>query len=371
MRGEVLVVAGIGICLAVFSHAERQTGQGNAEAVAAAQKRQETARTVEVEFKWTEVVQKGSLVNSGHLVGVRASSKATYPPTDTTLESVNRIVIDGDKVRFENNHLMWIGSDGQPIKSQSVALFNGSLGKVYYPIGIGATGATSGRIERDGRSPGTKAFIPTPITMTFRGLDPAFVPHGFAEMKPTGVTLPIDESHCQEYAIKLSTTTERSFWLDPAKGFVVRRMCDRSNNKPTTQTDIQYRPDDVLGWVPESWVHTEYAPAGTVRKTARFGVTKARLNEPQPAELFDIQFPPGCEVYDSRNDKSYWVQPDGSMREFDKFPDEEAGATVELPGASWYRQNKWLVLGLGVAFVVLGAAWRARKRKPSAAPNGQ
>jgi hypothetical protein len=92
-----------------------------------------------------------------------------------------------------------------------------------------------------------------------------------------------------------------------------------------------------------------------------------QINAPQPAEQFDIEFPTGSIVTDQRNWKTYRVQPDGSMREYDRTTRKELSGSVSQPGVSWYRRNKWLLVGLGVVTILLVVGYMTKKRRASTA----
>lgn len=94
-----------------------------------------------------------------------------------------------------------------------------------------------------------------------------------------------------------------------------------------------------------------------------------RINEPQPAELFEIQFPPGCQVNEQRDgrNREFFVQSDGSLREISpRTGTWLTGPTIQAEGA-WYWQYRWLLAGCGV--ICAGLAWqytRRRKRRVAA-----
>jgi hypothetical protein len=136
------------------------------------------------------------------------------------------------------------------------------------------------------------------------------------------------------------------------------------------QTDIRYRHDATWGWLPDSWVQHAYLPNGVVLRTNRVDVLELRINEPQPAELFDITFPTGCLVLDQRESRptDYEVQPDGSWHRV--RPTDEMLRRMELanqPQPAWYWRYKWLLAGFAV--VCAGLVWQyavRRKRRIAA-----
>jgi hypothetical protein len=248
-----------------------------------------------------------------------------------------------------------------------VSVFNGSIAKHYIPSSDqgGVNPIAMGTIESEAREKNMQYILLTPITTTFRGLDSASCPYPIGKMNPTGVALPIDGVRCREYVMKTSATTSVSCWLDPAKEYVIRRFrcLERPQNRLTEQIDVTYRPHEVCGWVPVSWIRTQYSSAGNVLITTNVAILILRINEAQPAEQFDIQFPPGCHVQDHRNGKDYLVQPDGMMREFSVATGDLLSGSVAQPGTPWVHRHKWLLASLTVVLLALIlAVWLRWKR---------
>jgi hypothetical protein len=364
----VLPAAGV---LALACHFLFQAGdepiKEEAPAVAAARARQQSVKTADIEFKQREIIPRGGKSDENpDLYG----PKAPVPANETTCESINRLVFDGEKYRYEDNHPTW-GTfhvpNPQTIKWSSISAFDGTTAKHFFERGIGF-GNRSGSIGQDPQVWTARPFSLDPITMAFRGLNSDLSWRVIPAMKPSGNTLPIDWAPCQEYVINVTKSDQTfNFWLDPDKDYVVRRISHQSPGRLFAQTNIRYRRDDACGWVPDSWVRNEYSAAGKVSSTTRVDVVAMRLNEPQPAELFDVQFPPGTMVADQRNHKEYRVQPDGSLRELSRVTGQELPVSEGQPEGAWYWRYKWLLAGSGV--VLAGLAWQyaVRRKRANAA----
>ena len=311
-------------------------------AVAAAQARQASVRTADIEFRLTEVIPRGAI--SEKALGKRQSKNgAPFPAEETTIQSVNRLVIDGLRGRYEDNHPLLDYYPKRLVNKRSVSVTNGAMAKVFYPDGMGRDTTPFGSILNDARTRFIKSSVLAPITMTFRGLDRAMAPHSLANFTPSGTTLTIHGSPCEEFALQLPRRLVVRYWLDATRGYVVRRVRTQQQGRLLEQQDIEYRRHERWGWVPASWVATKYLPSGAVAQTLSVEVLSLRLNEPQPAERFEIQFPAGLRVEDQRTFRIYRVQPDGSLRE--DFPaGEEAPAVVD----------QWVVWSLASVVVVLG-----------------
>jgi hypothetical protein len=324
--------------------------EGESPPVRAARARQEMAKTLDIEFKQVDFIPQGALSDAQPKT---YGYKAPWPAKDVITESINRLVIAGEKVRFEYNHpvhINWHSPDGRLTQVNSIAVYDGTVGKVYYPRGLVGQGNPTGQIS-NGRPPSLQPGVLTPIAMTYRGVHSVLTYHPVTGLRPVGNTLPIEWSPCQEYEYKFpGGNSAIHCWLDTDRDFVIRRW---------GQTDIRYQWHHTIGWVPNSWTNSETSVGIGLRKV---DVLKIRLNEPQPADLFDLQFPVGCDVYDGRDNKDYRVQSDGSMGEVDR----RTGKVLSQrePESVWYWRYRWLLGGFGV--VCAGAVWQyivRRKRR--------
>jgi hypothetical protein len=188
-------------------------------------------------------------------------------------------------------------------------------------------------------------------------------------MQPSDNTVTIDGAACKEFTVKGSAARTDRYWLDPARDYVIRRMQrveKQRGGQLVQQVDVAYRPHDACGRVPASWVHRHYTPAGAAGRTTTVEVLDLRLNEPQPADLFDLRFPPGTTFYDARDGKAYRVQPDGSIGEDPIRTMEELPVAVVPFREPWYRRNRWLLIGLGAMLAALGLRYALRRRGANA-----
>jgi hypothetical protein len=103
--------------------------------VKAARARQDRIKTIAVEYKRVEVTAAGSVSDGWPL----AKPKDPVPAKETTLESVSRLVIDGERFRFEENHPAYSLMDGAIHRRSMVCTCNGSLSEVFFPRGVSGT----------------------------------------------------------------------------------------------------------------------------------------------------------------------------------------------------------------------------------------
>lgn len=360
MRLALSTLIVISTMVVILSHSSGQAADGNDPVVVAARARQESVKSLNIKFKWKEIVAKGGKTRL--IEDIRHKTTGPIPAKETTIVSENTFVVDGEKIRFQRNHPTW-DTDGNLVEKNFIGVFNGFIAKNYFPDGMGMRAASQGIIRKEARLEDTKWFVLNPITLTFCGLNPAITAYSISDMNPTGAKLPIDGTMCVEYAAKPSVDSIISCWVDPEKDHVIRRIRKQRQGRLLDQADIRFRPNSngAFKWVPESWTRTEYSQAGTVLSTSSVEVLELHLNEPQPTELFEIQFPPGCEVYDQRTNKEYKIQADGTMREVSPRTGEELPGSIPQPGELWYWRNKWLLASIGVALVVLVIAYATRR----------
>jgi len=316
MRTLVLCLLSAPPAFLTVSWSVGQPGAEEHPTVKAARAREKAFKTVAVKFKITQVVAKGAA--SAHLPPIEKPAKAV-PEKEITLESTNRLVYAGSKVRYENNHPTWLWPAGVLIRPGIVSIFDGTLAKELFPKGVGNNVRPQGFIIVKDRGPGfVRAFDLIPLNSTFRGTDPRFTGYAAGQLKPTNRTVEIDGAKCIEFApapTGRQPASTTAYYHDPKQGYVVRRVRSASNGRTTQQLDITYRRDKQHGWLPVSWVRTDYGPDGALLRTTRFTILDLRLNAPQAPEQFDIRFPPGTRVYDQRDNGWYLVQPNGELRE--------------------------------------------------------
>jgi hypothetical protein len=345
-----LLLALAGLTCALPAAQEKEPAAVNS-VEAAARARQEAVKTADVVYLVTQVIPRG---------GISSASRGSWrdiPAQETTLESTCRLVLDGGKVRYEKRDFIEVA--GRFHEVLSLTTFDGSTSKLLFPEGMGRTRNAGGLIsdKRQLQEGSTHHFVP--LRLAFRGVMEHFAIIPLAKLKPTGATLMIDGTPCQEYAYARSEKSRELIWVDPARGYIVRRMKSLTDGKPHTQYDIDYRKEAGV-WVPTNWAYQQFSPKGDVLKTVKAEVLRMRLNEPQPAERFDLTFPPGTFVYDETSGKEYRIKPDGSRREF-----VPVRRPAPPPPA---RRDMWVPVTLGVLLALLAGCWylvRRQRRRPA------
>jgi beta-lactamase regulating signal transducer with metallopeptidase domain len=90
-----------------------------------------------------------------------------------------------------------------------------------------------------------------------------------------------------------------TYWLDPAREYIVLRYHRTLNGRDTDRVDFDYRADPKYGPVPVAWKDASIGMGG-----ALFGyidtVTDYSINQPIPDAEFKIEIPKGAQVNDMR-----------------------------------------------------------------------
>lgn len=121
-----------------------------------------------------------------------------------------------------------------------------------------------------------------------------------------------------------NSVNHHRIWFAARQGFPLVRTAGGHDKRDFYQFDIETRDDDQWGWLPKGWKFANVA-AGDLRIGQTATVTDLAVNVPVDPKLFDIDFPPGTDVYNSVTKENYIV-PEGRG----KSPILE---TEKVPGA--------------------------------------
>jgi hypothetical protein len=329
------------------------------KALAAVRQRQETVKTAEIQFRQTEVIVKGALTIIGSAPGKPLSQ---YPKQEIKLESMNRLIIDGDKSRFENNHPV-PDLGGKIIKRSMVTIFNGFSRLGFWPTGATDHDDPRGVIETSAL-PGIGGRVLAPVELSFRGLNPQDKQLAIGAMKPKLGFVLLEGDRCQEFEVSTGSYKANTCWLAADKDYVLRRMRTERRNGIIDLIDVGYRRHEACGWVPDSWTVTTNTSNGVPLITTNVTVLAMRLNEPQSPEVFDIVFPLGTIVsrstHGGQTSETYEVQNDGTMREITRI--ERANQSLPESGNAWH-QKVLLPLIICLAIIVTSYIFKRTVRR--------
>ncbi|HLW63894.1 MAG TPA: hypothetical protein VKS79_01160 [Gemmataceae bacterium] len=342
MRASIaLSLAIVPIALAMLAFA----GEDKREdpAAAAARKRQELIKTLDVRFKHTETYAKGAVPDASRS---NPNPSTPVPPEDMSVESINRIVINGENVRIEDNHPGWYDRGKRIYKQSMIYTFDGNTGYMLVQSEYGGKPSVQGGMERGflGRD---VHFIPLYISV--RGLSPMFSSPTMAQLQPSGTTERIGDEPCEQYAVPTKSGSPTLFWLDAKRDFCLRRIRSGQEEQNHSVYNIQNRYDEKYGWLPKSWSHEEHSWKGKLLATHTIEIQEMKIDEPVPAELFRIDFPPGSMVADNRSGhQEYVVQSDGGVQEDDLASHMPAPAKK-----TWFPPTLWIASAAALLLIIV------------------
>jgi hypothetical protein len=348
------------LSLLIVSSALAQSGKDGDPAVAAARKRQDFIKSATIEYKRIDVETAGSRT-SDISPNLKPLVKNRVPDRQTTSESKNRVLLEGGKIRIEDNHPRWNVSKGLLVPTAVIAVADEETGKILFPSGLSGDQKPAGFLQGAGDRTEFSDACLNPILIHFRGIHPEVCPYPLTTVKPSGISLPIDGSICKEYSVALGKLDVR-VWVDPSKEFAVRRLTKAREKQLTHRLDVEYRQDPKWGWLPKSWVIHEYSTSGGLLRTTRIEVLDLRVGEPVDTSQFELQFPAETFVYDRRVNKFYNVQANGTMKE--EIREKSPGQVAAQDTDGFVQSNKWLLFCLLAIVFLTGLVLILRKRIP-------
>lgn len=266
---------------------------------------------------------------------------------DQTAERVHRLVVDGDKLRFEGE-MRRGGANGDVYHKPFLMVSVGGPTHTLFPSGVyRAAGKPMGAVEPPGQILRFTGGCLQPIIDHYRGTDTPL-----SRLTPTGRREKIGPHNCVEYILP----REYSYWFDPVADFTLVRMSGMSQGRPQRLLDIESTAEG-----PVRWIDTFFDNSGKVQRKFTATVVAAKRNEPVPAEMFVLPFPPGTFVQDTSDypagrTTSYIIAEDGT-----KVPVKDEPAEDD-PAAEPHEPFDWMPPAIAGGVLLALAAWLLRRR---------
>jgi len=158
---------------------------------------------------------------------------------------------------------------------------------------------SAGHDDTAGQFPGDKYLL-----YTFRPMDRELRSIDLSKFKvaPGGGT--IGDTPCVVIETDVVRGDQQSFWLDPARDYLVLREHWTLNGQDCQRVDLTYRPDPTYGWIPTAWVDANAGSGGSMGSACTDTVTNYSINQPVPNSEFKIEIPKGAQVNDMRKRNS-------------------------------------------------------------------
>jgi hypothetical protein len=158
--------------------------------------------------------------------------------------------------------------------------------------------------------------------------------------------------------------------IDPAQDYVARRIRkeNKATGKPRVVVDVTHELHPSGIQLPKTWTATYFADSGKVERTYVVSVTQIRLNETHADELFDLRFPPGVEVDDHTDNRTYLVRNDGTFADLSTI--RSSGDIRDQLHSTWWSRNWWWMAAVAVVLLlVLGVVVKRRAVRRVAPPS--
>ncbi len=92
--------------------------------------------------------------------------------------------------------------------------------------------------------------------------------------------------------------SQTSYWLDPARDYLVLCKHETRRGRDNQRMDISYRHDPVAGWVPTGCKLATVSVVGTSCTLNSCTITDFVVNQPIAAKEFLVEFPKGTRVHE-------------------------------------------------------------------------
>jgi hypothetical protein len=301
-------------------------------------------RTLDVTVRSTEFTVTGGYGRNDRGDGL--------PKDDQTVETVHRLVIDGDKLRAESERLNW-DAKGNVYHQPVLMVAAGGSTRMLFPSGDWPAEKPVGALLAPGEMPRTVGPNLRPILDHYRG---THTPLG--RLAPTGRREKIGQNDCVEYT-SLGRTGGTKYWFDPVADFSLVRQSQTIQDRPSRTVDIESTAEG-----PVCWVDTVFDRTGKVERKLTATVVAAKRNEPVPAERFVLPFPPGTYVQDESGDPAvrptkYVIAADGTEVPVEDEPAEDEPVAEPPEPIDWMPPA---ITGGGLVAGLVGLLVWSRRR---------
>ena len=299
-------------------------GEGNPEAPSAAEivndvikaRKEREARFRSGRFVWKErrFLAKGAIHSAGEpdLWG----AKGAIPPADVTHEYQRSLLFCGGNVRYAENEPIWSGPANDFRTELRDTVWDGKVARALDTRDGRETFRYQGQVTSSSFRITGMAVI-KPIMIHYR---PASDPLGYRRLQEsTANRAMIGDSPCVVFRRKPNRFgVVRCVWLDPERGYLVRRWLSERDGQILGQTDVFYDYDPVHGWVPRGWKRVQCNVAGKLTRSEEATVLERSLNVDLAPSEFQLEFPAGTLVSDQDVEfpdrQRYFVRQDGTKR---------------------------------------------------------
>jgi hypothetical protein len=324
-------------------------------AIDAARKREERFKTVSIEWKVTTFVPKGGRMEAD-------PAGLPLPRAAQTVESTHGLVFDGQRYRVESSDP---GFRLQlPSSSDGVDTFDGERTFLrFYPNGRVQPAQLV--IERAGAQRGFGNVALLPLTLWCRGTSSELLQETPRRLRIVSQSEIDGRLHVEIRVDGPAGVSPTIYFSNPASDYLIRRISSKSKGALEV-TDVDYREQPEVGWVPSGWTTVKTRNGGRLAHRIRAEVTDVRVNEAIAASTFRLEPVPGESVTNNDEHKHYRVRADGTLEEQNEGAQSAPPVSpAPVPSPSWPgRTLVRYVLLPGLLLAVIGFMILRRRRRP-------
>ena len=277
--------------------------------------RSTTMKSARIEWKEKCFRAKGSLVQPDSPSMV-SHLNLTIPPEDVTYECDYSLSFDGKKTRFtmagkypQESGLIDV-DDTETFDGNSRRVFQLPSQKVAHPLG---------RIYPNGRQNNLLSMLVVePVLLCYRVQHPEMNLIDMERYRIVSQDSLVDGRACVLFSGEpqgSSVKTQRHFWLDPSRDFIIQRFERHTGDRVSQQTNFTWKQHDNLGWILAGWDVALYNRDGSPQATFDATIERFDVNPEIPHSEFDLTFPALTYVDDlSDVPVNYILRPDGTRR---------------------------------------------------------
>ncbi len=282
-------------------------------ALEAAKSRQIQFPTVEIIFKVVEVVEQGAI--DWPLNRDTSTKDSGWPKERTTITSTNRLIYDGKRMRYENNHPIFDERSRRWEAVHTIQVTNGEEARsVFGPVSGYSAETSYGKIGRSSQMAVGAIARLLPLNMFFRGYDNSanMVSLKVGDFKFSSNIGPASARfECDQ---KRSANPKEAVFKKPEWTLKQMRWFTKEGRSEILRIDVFSQIDQQKNIeLPYSWVEKQWNTKGLLRTTISIDVQSYRFPDAIDSHEYELVFPGGLPVFDERDKKDYMARDDGTL----------------------------------------------------------
>jgi hypothetical protein len=252
-------------------------------------------------------------------VVIATDRQAPTSPSDTTRMNDRRIVtIEDNKMRHERTGKAWIEAAKATAPETMTAVFDGTTSKILnhrarnddlvHSMGWVFHAATHSDAHSMHLSPVLRHY--RPFTASFNPINKVHLKLVRSDDLVNGIPCIVIEEPPD------SAKRITQHWVAPSKEMAILRSVITFRGRKHVQVETQFEKSERAGYFPSKWTSTQFTAGGDKAFSSSTNVmSHVDVNIVVTSGTFDLEFPPGTELYDRVAQKLYVITEEGQKRE--------------------------------------------------------